>query len=135
MTKKEILANYRAGVIELQELEQQLARTGSTGAPKGVGSFCCADLMVGTNNPAAAALQAADGVEALIRRKREELAELTPLLGAMMSQIRSTRTLMVIQRYYLLGETDASIAQMMQMSRCRVNQIRLHYLEEDAESA
>ena len=128
MTNREMLQNYRAAVIDLQELAVQLERTGGNGRPRGIQSIRY-DAIRGTNDPAAAALQAAEGIEEMIDRKRDELAAMMAPIGTLMSQIGNYRTLMVIQRYYLHGSTDAVIAQEMCMSRARVNQIRNDYID------
>lgn len=123
-----MLQAYRTAVIDLQELAVQLERTGGSGRPRGVQSIRL-DAVRGTNDPAAAALQAAEGIEAMIGRKRDELADMMAPIGTLLSQIGNYRTLMVVQRYYLHGSTDAAIAREMCMSRARVNQIRHDYID------
>ncbi|MBQ7850193.1 MAG: hypothetical protein IJ343_10755 [Clostridia bacterium] len=127
MTNQEMLQAYRAAVIDLEELSVQLNRTGLSGAPQGIRSMAV-DLIPGTNNPAAAALQAADGIEELINRKRNELAALAENVGPLIGRIGSYRTYVVIQQYYLRGMTDSDIAKSMCISRTRVNQIRNDFL-------
>lgn len=127
MNGKDVLQAYRTAVIDLQELSVQLENTGHSGKPHGAAGLKL-DSLPGTNNPVAAAIQAADGIEEMIRRKRDELAELAGPVGMLMTEIRSPRTFMVIQSYYLRAETDANIAREMCMSRGRVNQIRNDYL-------
>lgn len=127
MTKKEMLQTYRSAVIELQELTVQLDKMSSIGRPRGVQAVRL-DAVRGTNDPVAAAMQAADGIEAMIRRKRQELADLTLPVGAMMDNIRNMRMRLVVEGYYLQAGTDASIASTLCMSRARVNQIRNDYL-------
>ena len=127
MTNREILMAYREAVLDMQELQLALNRTGSNGRPKGLQALQLGALP-GTNDPAAAALQAAEGIEAMLARKREELTTLGNLVAALMSRIGSPRTYMVIQGYYLRAETDANIAAELCMSRVRVNQIRNQYL-------
>lgn len=127
MTNREMLQAYRTAVLDLQELAIQLDRVGNTGRPRGPQGVRL-DATRGTNDPSAAALQAADGIEELIERKRTELADLAGPVGQLMFRIGNPRTFMVIQNYYLRGETDANIAREMRMSRCRVNQIRNDFL-------
>ena len=75
MTKRELLTAYREAVIELEELRRQIKRVGTDGRPSGVR---CAqtDSIHGTNDPQSAALQLADGLEALLARRENELREL-----------------------------------------------------------
>ena len=127
MTDREVLQAYRTAVIDLQELTIQLEHTGHSGCPRQALGLRL-DALRGTNDPVAAALQAANGIEEMIERKRSELAELAGPVGMLMGQISNPRTFMVIQSYYLRAETDANIARDMCMSRCRVNQIRNDYL-------
>lgn len=127
MTNTEMLQAYRAAVLYLDELTMQLERMGSNGAPQGVRSLQL-DGLRGTNDPAAAALQAAEGMEAMIRQKRDELAELSAGVWPLLGRIGDYRTYMVIQRYYLQGHSDSDIARNLCISRTRVNQIRHSYL-------
>ena len=127
MTKKEVLTAYRTALLDLQELMRTLERVGGNGQPRGI----CAirlEALPGTNNAGAAALQAAEGIEEMIQRKRDELALLAGPVGAVMAGIGDPKTFMVIRGYYVEAETDADIARNLCMSRCRVNQIRNSYL-------
>lgn len=128
MTKRELLTAYREAVIELEELRRQIKRVGTDGRPSGVR---CAqtDSIHGTNDPQSAALQLADGLEALLARRESELRELGTQVDALLASIRDFRTYMVVQHYYVLGKTDEQVARAMSISRCRVNQLRLQYLE------
>lgn len=128
MTKKELLTTYRAVVIELEELRQQIKRVGTDGRPAGVRSMQT-DTIRGTNDPAAAAMQLADGLEEMLQRKEQELAGLTTQVDALLRSIRDFRTYMVVQHYYVLARTDEQVARTMSISRGRVNQLRLEYLE------
>ena len=128
MTKRELLTAYREAVIELEELRRQIKRVGTDGRPSGVR---CAqtDSIHGTNDPQSAALQLSDGLEALLARRENELRELGTQVDALLASIRDFRTYMVVQHYYVLGKTDEQVARAMSISRCRVNQLRLQYLE------
>ncbi len=128
MTKKELLNSYRTSVIELEELRRQLKRVGTDGRPTGVRSMQM-DSIRGTNDPAAAAMQLADGLEEMLHRKEEELAELSTQVDVLLRSIRDFRTYMVVQHYYVLARTDEQVARAMSISRGRVNQLRLEYLE------
>ncbi len=128
MTYREMLENYRETLLQLDELESQLAHTGTDGRPAGCRTRAMDAIGHGTNNPTAAALQLAEGLEALSSRKREDLSRMSMPLCELLSQITDHRTYMVIQRYYLMAETDASIAAAMSITRERVNQIRRRFL-------
>ena len=127
MTKKEVLTAYRTALLDLQELMRTLERVGGNGQPRGIGAIRL-EALPGTNNASAAALQAAEGIEEMIQRKRDELALLAGPVGAVMAGIGDPKTFMVIRGYYVEAETDADIARNLCMSRCRVNQIRNSYL-------
>ena len=75
MTNLEMLQAYRAAVIDLHDLAVQLDRTGSSGTPRGAAGLRL-DALPGTNDPVAAAMQASDGIEEMMDRKRTELADL-----------------------------------------------------------
>ena len=128
MTKRELLTAYRDAVIELDELRRQIKRVGTDGRPAGVRSMQT-DTIRGTNDPQSAAMQLADGLEALLARREDELRELGTQVDALLASIRDFRTYMVVQHYYVLGKTDEQVARAMSISRCRVNQLRLQYLE------
>lgn len=132
MTKKELLEAYRARVIELEEVQRQLARVGSDGRPGGIHTAQFDRIGRGTNDPNAAAAHLADGLEALAQRKEEELMMLAGPVNAMLQQIEDLRTYMVVQRYYMMAETDEQVAMALNMSRTRVNQLRRYYMKESA---
>lgn len=129
MTKKELLAAYRAATIEMDELRRQLKRVGTDGRPAGARTMRTDRIARGTNDPEAAAMQLADGLEALLAQKEAELVELSSQVDALLAGIRDFRVYMVIHHYYRLGRTDEQVARAMSISRGRVNQLRLEYLE------
>ena len=128
MNKREILTTYRTLVIELEELQSQLRRVGNDGRPSGIRAAQF-DTTRGTNDPGAAAMQLAEGLEEFIQRKQEEIQQLLPQVDELLRGIKDFRIYMVIQRYYVLARTDDQIARSMSISRARVNQLRLEYLE------
>ena len=132
MTKKELLEAYRARVIELEEVQRQLARVGTDGRPSSIRAPQYDRISRGTNDPSAAAAHLAEGLEALARRKEEELMMLAGPVDAILRQIEDYRTFIVMQRYYKLAETDEQVAMALNMSRTRVNQLRRYYMKESA---
>lgn len=128
MTKKEVLNSYRAAVIELEDLRRQVARVGTDGRPAGMRSMQL-DSIRGTNDPAAAAMQLADGLEEMLHRKEDELAELTAQVNVLLQRIHDFRTYLIIYHYYVLGHTDEQVARTLSVSRVRALQLRQHYLE------
>jgi len=128
MTKRELLNAYRAAVIELEELRRQLQRVGTDGRPSGIRSMH-ADATRGTNDPTAAAMQLADGLEGMLHRKEDALAQLTAQVDALLRSIRDFRTYMVIYHYYVLGHTDEQVAHAISVSRVRALQLRQRYLD------
>ena len=128
MTKKELLNTYRTAVIELEELRHQLSRVGTDGRPAGVHSMQT-DAIRGTNDPAAAAMQLADGLEELLHRKENELSGLSAQVDALLAGIRDFRTYLIIYHYYVLGHTDEQVAHTLSVSRVRALQLRQRYLD------
>ena len=92
MTKKELLTAYRATTIELEELRRQLMRVGTDGRPAGVRTMQTDRIAQGTNDPEAAAMQLADGLEALLAQREAELAKLSAQVDALLASIRDFRT-------------------------------------------
>jgi len=131
MTKKEMLEAYRERVIELDELRRQIKRVGTDGRPNGVRAAQFEHIS-GTNDPAAAAMHLADGLESLAQRKEEELMMLAGPVDMMLRQIEDYRTFIVMQRYYKLAETDEQVALALNMSRTHINRLRHIYLKESA---
>lgn len=129
MTKKELLNRYRSGVIELEELHRQLSRVGTDGRPRGCSSMQTDRVSGSTNNPNAAAMQLADGLEALLQQRESEQQALLGEVNKLLGGIRDFRTYMVIHHYYVLARTDDQIARAMSVSRGRINQLRREFLE------
>ena len=129
MTKKELLNTYRAKVIELEELRYQLSRAGTDGRPNGCRTVQLDGTGRGTNVPGAASLQLAEGLEAFVQRKEEELRKLQPPMEELLMEISDARTYMVVQHYYVLAKTDEEIGSTLAMSRTRANQIRRIYMK------
>jgi len=128
MTKKELLTAYREATIELEELRRQLKRIGNDGRPAGVRAMQTDQIARGTNDPTAAAIQLADGLEALLRRKETEQQKLLDEVHKLLNSIKDFRTYMVIHHYYVLARTDEEVARAMAMSKSRIHQIRSNYL-------
>lgn len=129
MTKKELLSAYRSGVIELEELRRQLSRVGTDGRPNGCRTMQTDRIARGTNDPSAAAMQLADGLETILQRKETEQQALLDEVNKLLGSIRDFRTYMVIHHYYVLARTDEEVARAMAVSRVRITQIRCEYLE------
>ena len=126
----ETLRAYRAAVLEIEELEAQLARATPSGRPSGCGSVHFGDRGPSTNDPLAAAMQLADGLEGIIQRKREELALLTPQVISALNRITSGRMLQIVQGYYMQALTDEQIAVRIGLTSARVNQLRKSFLRD-----
>lgn len=129
MTKKELLNTYRAKVIELEELRYQLSRVGTDGRPSGCRTAQIDSIGRGTNDPCTAAMQLAEGLEALTCRKEDELRQLAAPMDKLLREITDVRTYMVIQHYYVHARTDEEIGRALSISRTRANQIRCNYMK------
>ena len=128
MTKKELLTAYREATIELEELRRQLKRVGTDGRPAGARAMQTDRVARGTNDPEAAAMQLADGLEALLAQKESEQVALSKEVDALLAGIRDFRTYLIIYHYYVLGHTDEQVAHTVSMSKSRVNQLRVNFL-------
>lgn len=120
----EMLNTFRRATTEIEELERQVEHVMPSGRPAGVRGASGRDGGPSTNNGMAAAMQLADGLSELIRRKRDTLDALRPDIARVMDAISDGREYQIVQRYYLMGETDESIGLAMGLSRVRVGQIR-----------
>nr|MBR4280278.1 hypothetical protein [Clostridia bacterium] len=129
MTKKELLTAYRELTIELEELRRQLKRVGADGRPAGVQALQTDRVTRGTNNPGAAAIQLADGLDVLLERKESEQAALSKEVDTLLAGIRDFRTYLVIYHYYVLARTDEQVARTLSISRVRALQLRQRYFD------
>lgn len=127
-TKQEVLTAYRAMILEIGELETQLKQVTPSGRPAGYRGIHFGEHEPSTNDPVAAALQLADGIEAMIQRKREELAALNPEVFRIVSAITDGRVFQIIHNYYLCANTEERTGRIMGLSTSRVNQLRHQYL-------
>ncbi|MCH5287748.1 MAG: hypothetical protein J1E43_10015 [Christensenellaceae bacterium] len=125
----ELLAAYRDRVLALQELEEQLSRCGTTGAPASYRLSRLDGLPRGTNDPTAAAIQLSDGLEAMAKRQREELNSLWPQVLALTSRIDDVRLYMIIHHYYVLAQTIEEIAGHLYVSPRTVARLKKGYLD------
>lgn len=130
MTAMEVLNLYRRTVTEIDELQRQLEHVSPSGRPSGVRGAGSRNEGPSTNNGMAAAMQLADGLSDLIRRKKEVLAGLSARVFEMLGGISDGREYQIVQQYYLMGETDESVARSLGLSTTRVNQIRRDFLKE-----
>lgn len=125
MNVKEHLESYRQQVLLLSAMDKDLARVGGSGAPGGIHARQYTDAPRGTNNPAAASLQAWDGLlkrrnalaEALAGKERQEALRI-------INTEEDPRTLMILMLYYLHGMTDQQIADQLFISREQANKRR-----------
>lgn len=128
MTKKELLNKYRALRLDLEELHRQMRRVGTDGRPAAYHSPCADRIGRATNNASAAAIHLSDGLEKRAQYMEENLRTLGEQVDTLLSGIQDYRTYTVIERYYVLAETDEQIGQLLCLSKARVNQLRLEYL-------
>lgn len=133
MTDFETLQTYRELVLELQELEEQLRLCGTNGGPRGYAAFR-PDTLPGTNDPAAAALQLADGLESMAARKRAELARLAPEISRITGKITQVKMFTVIHQYYVLARCTADIADFLLITPRSVNRLK-HQFQQELERA
>ena len=101
MNAIETLNTYRRTVAEIDELEHQLDQISPSGRPAGLHGAGRREEGPSTNNGMAAALQLADGLSEMIRRKREMLASLGADVYTVLQQIGNGREYQIVQQYYM----------------------------------
>ena len=129
MSDAATLQAYREKVMALRVLQAEFARCGASGAPRGVGALQPTGLPRGTNDPQAAALQLADGLEAIIARHRRELDALWPQVLAVTSAIDDARMYRTIHAYYVLGQSLDEIARQMFVSYRTVSRWKKSFMD------
>lgn len=130
MNMMQALTGYRETVLEIEALAQQLEHSCPTGRPAGCRGANAGEHLPGTNDPLAAAMQLADGLEEMIRKKTAEQEQLRPKVCEAIQAIRNGRVFQVVQGYYLMALTDEQIGRQLGLSTTRINQIRNRYLKE-----
>lgn len=131
MTNKELLEACRTAVLELRQLGNQLARILPTGQPSGVKAQQYKADPPGTNDPTAAALQFYDGLKALEEEKAKEVARLTKAAWPIIMAANTTRDMVILNHYYMMGMTDQEIARQQGVTReyiCRERKAALNFL-------
>lgn len=127
MHDTEVLRMYRCAMRELEVLEKQLARMGSSGAPRGMSRRRDGQTR-GTNNAQAAQLQLYDGLRQQLERKRRDAEAIGLRFEAILSGVRDMRLRLILRSYYALGMTDEEIGLEIDMSTRRVNMLRNGFL-------
>lgn len=132
MNKRELLENYRLLVIEIETLERQSSFLNQfIGGPKPIHSLQLTGMPRGTNDPEAALLQRQDTYDVLDKIEHD-CAKIRDMVGEferIMDQIDDRRLRVIIRNYYALGWPDERIGEQLELSRQRVNQLRMEYIE------
>lgn len=131
MTDIEILQECRMATIEERVLSRQIDRLNMIGGPRGIGSQAiepAADRK--TNNATAGQLQQLEGLIEKLVRKRDENISIIQQAENVIERIRSRRDRIVIRSYYVEGQSEYEIADVLEMSRQWVNQRRNLLMDE-----
>jgi len=131
MTDIEILQECRMATIEERVLSRQIDRLTMIGGPRGIGSQAiepAADRK--TNNATAGQLQQLEGLIEKLVRKRDENISIIQQAENVIERIRSRRDRIVIRSYYVEGQSEYEIADVLEMSRQWVNQRRNLLMDE-----
>ena len=115
------LRDYAATMAEIKAIEKQLDRITPTGAPSGLRAIGSSR---GTNDPTSAALQRIEGMETMLQKKREELFRRAQRGERAIELFDDPKARFVMRGYYLLGMSDAQLADMLYRSRSDVQRIR-----------
>lgn len=131
MTDVETLQECRMATIEERVLSRQIDRLTMIGGPRGIGSQAiepAADRK--TNNATAGQLQQLEGLIEKLVRKRDENISIIQQAENVIERIRSRRDRIVIRSYYVEGQSEYEIADVLEMSRQWVNQRRNLLMDE-----
>lgn len=128
MTDRELLEAHRDAIIELQALTAYMHRQKAPGSPSGCRSQRIEGSSPSTNDTTAAAMQLADGLDEQIARIRRRLDALAPEYARIVSGIFGCRLLVVISRYYGIGDSEEAIALALHCDRSTVGKIRRAFL-------
>ena len=130
MTDVETLQECRMAAMEERALSRQIERLAMIGGPRGVGSQAMAPAGDRkTNNAAAKHLQQLDGlIEKLIRRRDENIS-IMQRAEDVIEKVRDRRERVIIRCYYVEGESDYEIANQMEITAQRIQQVRNKTME------
>lgn len=115
------LKDYAATMAEIRAIEEQMDSIMPTGAPSGLRAIGTGR---GTNDKTAAALQRIEGMEALLKQKREGLLLCAERGERAIELFDDPKARVIMRGYYMLGMSDAKIAEMLYRSRSDVQRIR-----------
>ena len=126
MRDADVMRTYRCAMLEMEVLEKQIARMGSSGAPMGA-KGARGDTR-STNNAGAAQLQLYEGLCQQLNLQRRELEQIGLQFEAILSTVRDMRLRLILRAYYAMGMTDEEIAGSMNMSTRRINTLRNSFM-------
>lgn len=132
MTNREVLERCRALILEINDIQRQLLRAMPTGAPSGVKAQQYKSEPGGTNDPHSACMQLCDGLEQRLETKRLEWEETRQHAWRIIKwavDILTPRDMVILDHYYILGQTDEKIAGSQGLTRETVNRIRNALIE------
>ncbi len=128
-SKREILENYRAAMIEKAAIEKQLAMLRIGGEPAGLRGLSYDRESRCTNEPVMAAVQALEGIEEKLMRQRDAIVLMADAFWKLVDEIGDRRERTLIVSYYANGESDRVIASAMGMDSYSVFRLRHRILE------
>lgn len=123
MSALDDLKEYCYALQELRAIEQQIERIGISGAPVGIRPI--GGGAPGTNDHAAAVLQQQDGLEAILEKKRVELEEKVMRGERALEMVTYPRARVILRRFYVLGCSDARIAEELGICKKTVQRVRV----------
>ena len=133
MTKREVLENYRALVIDIHMMEQRLSFLSKyIGGPKPVRGVQLTGMPHGTNDPEAAIIQQKDTDSDIldkIEQRMDETRRLTIRFENILEEIKEIRLRNIIQAYYGLGYSEEKTAKEVGLSQSTVNRLRKEYID------
>ena len=127
------LADYREIHRQLRVLESQLEHSGITGRPAGAGSCRTDGPVRRTNHLTAAAIQHEEYLEAVCQSVQQELARMEPRFQQLLDSAWGIRERIILQQYYVQGQTDECIAECLGISArhlCRLRHQMLRRMDE-----
>ena len=130
MTDLQILEGYRAAVLEMAAIREQISLYGLSGKPCGTNSIRLDGDGCRTNDKTAAIMQILDGLEDALHERMRTLEAFMARFERIIATVRDPMTAVVLRRYYGMGETDAQVGVAMGYSERRVNQLRRGVLTE-----
>lgn len=124
MDDLKILEDYRYTLMEINAISKQIEQLRIPMEPSAIKAAPVGEKKTGTNDQLHAALQAADGLDAVLQAQMKVLKRRAAAFENVLAGIDDPRTRTVVRLYYGLGYSDEMVSRNMGISRMTAWNVR-----------